>query len=106
MAFMTVPAAARTFRIDHCYYASDELDIQISQDKCTLEATETNGNYEAILHLSPDIRVTIEYVSSIDGRDHVWKINGQPAWGYEIDREHLYGATLDHKQFVAWHEPD
>jgi hypothetical protein len=68
---------------------------------CVLTETTTNGNFAYVITLKGGVKVIVEYLDS-QGPDHKWKINGESAMGFEINRDHLHGATLDLNQSIDW----
>lgn len=95
-------ATVRTASAEECSYFNSETD-KLLDGVCTLQTTVLNGHFAYILLFQDGTTVNIEYVKS-SGANHIWRINGQPAMGYEISRVQLHGATLDLKQTVDWSE--
>jgi hypothetical protein len=107
MLVLVVSGAARAeqptrYQSKECSYSNGAKNIFID-GSCVRESTEINGHFAWIITFKGGVKVTVEYVSH-SGADHSWKINGQPAWGYEITRRQLHGATLDLKQSISWEE--
>jgi hypothetical protein len=97
-----LPAAGQdqTFAASRCSYFN--IDSGKTLDgPCLLRTTTVNGNFGYVLTFGDGTRVTVEYVSAQSGY-HIWKINGQSAFGVEINRQSLKGATLDLKQIIEW----
>lgn len=105
LTLAALPAAAKTYQVSDCSYFDTKRNIAITDKVCSMDTGEKDGNYETTLHLSGGINVTVEYVKS-DMNFHIWKINGEPGFGHEFDREDPAGATLDLNQIIEWHEPD
>jgi uncharacterized protein YecT (DUF1311 family) len=89
-----------TFKADPCTYFNAET-TKIIEGPCTVRTTAINAHFGYILAFPDGTEVSIEYVQS-SGPDHIWKINGQSAFGFEINRSHLHGATIDLTQSVEW----
>jgi hypothetical protein len=85
-----------------CSYSDSARSVYFD-GPCTLDSTEIQGHFAWIVTLKGGVKVTVEYVDQ-NGPDHIWKINGQPGWGFEITRRQLHGATLDLKQSISWEE--
>ena len=68
-----------------------------------METTTVNGLFAYIITFPKNVRVTVEYVAS-QGAAHTWRINGQPAMGFEVNREHLIGGSIDLKQYIEWED--
>jgi hypothetical protein len=99
-------AAAQAAPVDlqsesRCSYSNTTTGIAVSGE-CTLAKTSINGNFGYIMSIKGQ-KISIEYVDS-DGPNHTWKINGLPAHGEEITREHLHGSTTDFSQSVEWQD--
>jgi hypothetical protein len=103
LALLSGPVWAQQHKTT-CSYSDKARKIALVKKPCTLEQAEINNHFAWIIRFSNGPKVTVEYVTG--GPDHVWKINGKPGWGHEIDREDLHGATNDKTQTIAWFEPD
>lgn len=96
-----LPAAAQQVYVaPSCSYWSD-APSKVADGPCQVRTTQHNGNFAVVLTFRDGTRVMVEYVEGQSGY-HKWKINGQPGFGVEVNREHLKGATLDLKQIVEW----
>lgn len=90
---------AETFTAPSCDYW--DQTGKSADGPCLLRTVTINGNFAYILTFGDGTRVTVEYVNR-QGPYHIWKINGRPAFGYEVNREELHGATLDLKATIEW----
>lgn len=96
-----LPAGAQqTYTARSCSYWSD-APSKVADGPCQVRTTEQNGNFAVVLTFRDGTRVMVEYVDRQSGY-HKWKINGQPGFGVEVNREHFKGASLDLKQIVEW----
>jgi hypothetical protein len=90
------------WEIYSCEYEDLKKDISLS-GPCQMEQANIHGNFAYILTWPSGSKVTVEYVNA-QGGSHIWKLNGQPAVGVEINRENLRGFTLDLNQFLEWQD--
>jgi hypothetical protein len=88
----------RRERAELCIYKTGQ---DVHSGPCTLEGSKINGHFAYLVTFNRGTKVSIEYVDR-DGPDHVWKINGREARGFELSREHLVGATADMEDFIEW----
>jgi hypothetical protein len=95
-------AHGQSFREKACSYSNLKTNVSVD-GPCVLTQTKINGNFGYIVTFPQGVKVTVEYVDS-SGPDHTWRINGQSGWGFEINREHLHGATLDLSQSIEWQD--
>ena len=68
-----------------------------------MQDTTINGHFAYVMTFKNGVKVTIEYTGSQSGM-HTWSINGRPGMGFEINREHLIGGSIDLKQSVQWQD--
>jgi hypothetical protein len=99
---LATPAHATPFQEASCHYDNGTQKIVVD-GPCTIDDTTINGHFAYIVTFKGGVKVTVEYLNS-SGSDHLWKINGQSGWGFEINREHLHGATLDLNQSIDWED--
>jgi hypothetical protein len=99
------PAGASDYRAHHCSYFNSATD-HMSGGDCSLVKTKMNGHFGYDVSFVDGTKVSIEYVAAQSGHHYVWKINGQLGMGYEIDRTHVSGATVDLKQIIEWGDTD
>lgn len=85
---------------DSCIYNDLSKDIVLF-GRCHIEHTEIHGNFATVLTWPSGNKVTVEYTKSQSGH-HLWQINGVSGVGFEINRMHLNGFTLDMNQFIEW----
>ena len=93
-------AASPKWETYSCEYYDFKKDISLS-GRCHMKEATLNGNFAYILAWPSGNKVTVEYVKSQSGF-HIWKINGQPASGIEVSREHLKGFSHDLNQILEW----
>lgn len=93
-------AAPREWNTHSCEYMNLEKNIHLS-GKCVKQEAEMNGNFAYILKWPSGDKVTVEFVKAQSG-NHIWNLNGQPAVGFEINRENLNGFSLDLNQSIKW----
>ncbi len=95
-------AYAVSYKAKTCSYSN--LDTNVFADgSCTMQDTKLNGNFTYLMNFKNGTKASIEYLEAQGGM-HSWRINGKPGMGFEIDREHLIGGTVDLKQFVEWRD--
>lgn len=94
-------ANAQEFRPKSCSYF--DLSKDIALEGCVMKESTVNGNFAYILTFKSGFKVTVEYVKS-QGPNHIWRINGEKGMGYEINREHLHGVTLDLNEEIEWQD--
>jgi hypothetical protein len=97
---LDVSAADQKYKINSCEYNDLRRGISLS-GSCYMQATSKDGNFAYILSWPNEHNVVVEYINSQSGF-HIWKINGQPASGIEVSREHLKGFSHDLNQILEW----
>jgi hypothetical protein len=98
---LTNYASAATQNEYSCSCSDDKTDVSLD-GRCTLTETTLHGNVAYIMKIK-NKTVSVEYVKS-SGADHQWLINGNAGYGFEINREHLHGATYDLNEVIEWQD--
>jgi hypothetical protein len=97
---IAVPGYAGSYEQKSCSYFDGAKSI-LDNGSCIITDTAINNDFAYVVVFLSGRKVTIQYVAS-QGRWHRWLIDGKVGTGYEIDRDHLVGSTLDLNNAIEW----